>query len=162
MLPSSFLTTVSIWLSVSLIYLPFLLLIGFLFLGMFNKVKSIQGIFSLTGVTIDNDGKPFGETGKLWTSSSSDSIFTSEEFLFLLILFIIFLCIISLLIWSCKKSFVMPGYSSALVISSNILFVSALYLHKYRILLIAKNTSLCKAFTSKNEMLSDVISNSIF
>ena len=41
--------------------------------------------------------------------------------------------------------------------SLNILFVSASCLHKYRILLIAKNTSLLKAFTSKNGMLSDVI-----
>ena len=58
-----------------------------------------------------------------------------------------------ILIWS----LVILWHSSILVISLNILFVSARRLHKYRILLIAKNTFLFKSFTSKNEMLSDVI-----
>ena len=57
----------------------------------------------------------------------------------------------------CKKSFVMLSYCSILVISLNILFVSAHCLHKYWILLIAKNTLLLKAFASKSGMLSDVI-----
>ena len=60
----------------------------------------------------------------------------------------------SLSIWSCKKSFVILWYFSILVISLNILFVSARCLHKCRILLIAKNITLFKAFTSKSGMLS--------
>ena len=52
-------------LSVSLICLPFSLLIALWFLGVFNKPKSIEGIFSLMGLTTDAGEKSFGETGKL-------------------------------------------------------------------------------------------------
>ena len=62
---------------------------------------------------------------------------------------IIFSSIMSLSIWSCKESFVILWYCSSLVVSLNILFVLARCLHKCRILLIDKNTSLLKAFTSK-------------
>ena len=73
-LPLSFLTIVSIWLS--LICLSFSLLFSLRFLGAFSKVTSIGGVFSLIGVTIDAGGKSSGETGKLWSFSSIDSIFT--------------------------------------------------------------------------------------
>ena len=58
--PSTFLTIVSIRLSVSLISWPFSLLIGLRFLGVFYIVKSIEGVFSFMGVTIAARGKSFG------------------------------------------------------------------------------------------------------
>ena len=68
----------------------------------------------------------------------------------------------SLSISAWKKSFVILWYCSILVIYLNMLFVSALCLHKNRILFIAKNTSLFKALTSKNGILSDVIETVYF
>ena len=74
----------------------------------------------------------------------------------LLILFIVFSAIMSLMIWPCKKFFVKLWYCLILVISLNMMFVSARWLHKYQIMLVAKNTLLFNSFTSKNEMLPDV------
>ena len=114
------------------------------------------------GVTIDAGGKSFEETGKLW------SFFIYWFYIYFIRVFIAvdfihnFLSIMSLSIWSCEKSFVILWYCSILVISLNMLFVSARCLHKYRILLIAKNTLLFKAFTSKNGMLSDVLTTVCF
>ena len=42
----------------------FSFLIGLWLLGVFSKVKSIEGAFTLMGVTIDTRGKPFGKIGK--------------------------------------------------------------------------------------------------
>ena len=86
--------------------------------------------------------------GKLWSFSYIDLVFTLSELLFLLISFIIFSSIMSLVFeFSIMSEF----------ISLNMLFVSPRCFDEYRILLIAKNTLLLKAFTSKNGMLSDVI-----
>ena len=62
----------------------------------------------------------------------------------------------SLSISSWKKFFIMLWNCSILVIYLNILSVSARCLHKCQILLIPKDISLLKAFTSKSGMLSDV------
>ena len=64
-LPLSFVIIVSIWLFP--ICLSFLLREGEM------KVKSIESVFSLMGVTIDAVRKSFVETEKLWTFSSIDS-----------------------------------------------------------------------------------------
>ena len=69
----------------------------------------------------------------------------------ILVLFIIALFVMILLIWSCRKYFVILWHHSILVIALNKLFVSARCLHKSRILLIVKT------FTSKKAMISDVI-----
>ena len=57
----------------------------------------------------------------------------------ILVLFIIALFVMILLIWSCRKYFVILWHHSILVIALNKLFVSARCLHKSRILLIGKN-----------------------
>ena len=51
--------------------LVFSIIVWLVAFGRVQKVKSIESVFSLMGVTIDADGKSFGETGKLWSSHLS-------------------------------------------------------------------------------------------
>ena len=55
--------------------LAFLLLIDLCLLEVFNKVNSIEGAFSITGVNIGVSEKLFRETVKLRSTSSNDSTF---------------------------------------------------------------------------------------
>ena len=114
------------------------------------------GCFSLMEVIVDAGGKSFGETRNFGLFHLPILYLLYIEFLSLLILLIIFSSM-SLSIWSCKKSFAILWYYSILDISINILFVLACCLHKCQILLIAKNTLLLKALTSKSGTVSDVI-----
>ena len=41
-----------------------------------SKMKSVEGVFSLMGVNVGAGGKSFGETRKLWSFSSINSIFS--------------------------------------------------------------------------------------
>ena len=56
--------------------MPLSLFIGLPFFGVLNKVKAIEGVFSLTGVTIDAGRKSFGESGKFRSFSFIIVIFT--------------------------------------------------------------------------------------